>query len=226
MTVQNQQPPTRSRRAQLAARGILPYEPSAVYAAAFCGILLLLASGGAAWFEEWKMLLRQAAQQPDDLTALATSGWRLLLHSVGSLVGVSLLCGWGIGWMQRMLSPPAAMRWDGPLPASEMATPSWFAGLLAIAAVLMFGGVTLLLSTGYSDGLAIYASPLWGAVGATLLCLAVVDLLVAAGLSAWRHKRFDREQAMSHAEIAEERRDEEGSAAGRNAVAARRAADG
>jgi hypothetical protein len=164
MSGQTHQPPTRSRRARLAARGILPYEPSAVYAAAFCGILLVLASGGDGWFEEWKMLLRQASEQPGDLSALATSGRRLLLHSVGSLVGVSLLCGWGVGWMQRRLSPPAATRWDG--------------------------------------------------------------LLVTAALSAWRHRRFDLEQAMSHAEVAEERRAEEGAGATKNEVAARRAGRG
>ena len=226
MSGQAQQPPTRRRRARLAARGILPYEPSAVYAAAFCGILLVFASGGDGWFEEWKMLFRQAAEQPGDLTALATSGRRLLLHSVGSLVGVSLLCGWGVGWMQRRLSPPAAMRWDGPLPASDMAAPRWFAGLLAMAAVLSLGGVTLLLSTSFSYGAGLRLSRLSGAVGAALLCLAVIDLLVTAALSAWRHRRFGREQAMSQAEIAEERRDEEGAAAGRNEVAARRAARG
>lgn len=226
MSGHTQQPPTHSRRARLAARGILPYEPSAVYAAAFCGILLVLASGGEGWFEEWKLLFREAAEQPGDLTALATSGRRLLLHSVGSLMGVSLLCGWGVGWMQRRLSPPAAMRWDGPIPASEMATPRWFAGLLAMAAALSLGGVTLLLSTSFSYGAGLRLSRLSAAVGAALLCLAVVDLLVTAALSAWRHRRFDREQAMSHAEIAEERRDAEGAASGRNEVAARRAAGG
>ena len=225
MSGQTNQPPTRSRRARLAARGILPYEPSAVYAAAFCGILLVFASGGDVWFEEWKMLFRQAAEQPGDLTALAASGLRLLLRSVGSLVGVSLLCGWGVGWMQRRLSPPAAMRWDGPPPASDMTAPRWFAGLLAMAAVLSLGGVTLLLSTSFSYGAGLRLSRLSGAVSAALLCLAVVDLLVTAALSAWRHRRFDREQAMSHAEIAEERRDEEGAVAGRNEVAKRRTAE-
>ena len=222
MSGEARQPPTRSRRAKLAARGLLPYEPSAVYAASCCGILLLLAASGEGWFEEWKMLLRQAAEQPDDLTALATSGWRLLLHAVGTLVGVSLLCGWGVGWMQRRLSPPAAMRWDGPLPASDMATPRWFAGLLAMAALLSFGGVALLLSTGWMHWPSLRASRISEAAGGVLLCLAATDLLVGAALSAWRHQRFDREQAMSHAEIAEERRAEEGAGAARSEVAARR----
>jgi flagellar biosynthesis protein FlhB len=226
MSGQTHQPPTRSRRARLAARGILPYEPSAVYAAAFCGILLVLASGGDGWFEDWKMLLRQASEQPGDLSALATSGRRLLLHSVGSLVGVSLLCGWGVGWMQRRLSPPAATRWDGPLPSCDMAAPHWFAGLLAMAAMLSLGGVTLLLSTSFSYGAGLRLLRLSGAVGAALLCLAVVDLLVTAALSAWRHRRFDLEQAMSHAEVAEERRAEEGAGATKNEVAARRAGRG
>ena len=127
MSGDSRQPPTPGRRARLAARGILPYEPAAVYAAALCGILLLLASSGEGWFEEWKMLLRQAAEQPHELAALAASSWHLLLRSVGSLVGVSLLCGGGVGWMQRRLSPPAASRSEGPLPGSETAAPAWFA---------------------------------------------------------------------------------------------------
>jgi len=222
MTGSAQTPPTRSRRARLAARGILPYEPAAVYAAAFCGILLLLASSGEGWFEAWRNLFQQAAEQPVDLAALADASRHLLLRSLGSIVGVSLLCGWGVGWMQRRLSPPAAMGWDGPLPASELATPRWFAGLLATAAILSFCGVTLLLSTGYSDGTGLHASRLSEAAGATLLFLAALDLLVTAALSAWRHKRFDQEQAMSRAEVAEERRAEEGTAAARSEVAARR----
>lgn len=226
MSGEARQPPTRSRRARLAARGLLPYEPSAVYAASCCGILLLVAASGEGWFEEWKMLLRQAAEQPDDRTALATSCGRLLLHAAGSLVGVSLLCGWGVGWMQRKLSPAAAVGWDGPLPASEAAAPRWFAGLLAMAAMLSFGGVTLLLSTGWMHWPSLRASRVSEAAGLAMLGLAAADLLVGAALSAWRHQRFDREQAMSHAEIAEERRAEEGAGAARSEVAARRTGGG
>lgn len=219
----SRQPPTPGRRARLAARGILPYEPAAVYAAAFCGILLLLASSGEGWFDDWRSLFQQAAEQPPDLAALAASSWHLLLRSVGGLVGVSLLCGGGVGWMQRRLSPPAASRSEGPPPGSETAAPAWFAALLAAAAMLAFAGVTLLLSMGWTHWPALRAARVSEAVGAAILCLAAGDLLVAAGLSAWRHRRFDREQAMSHAEVAEERRAEEGSAAGRKEVTARRA---
>ena len=172
------------------------------------------------------MLLRQAAEQPDDRTALARSCGRLLLHAAGSLVGVSLLCGWGVGWMQRKLSPAAAVGWDGPLPASEAAAPRWFAGLLAMAAMLSFGGVTLLLSTGWVHWPSLRASRVSEAAGVAMLGLAAADLLVGAALSAWRHQRFDREQAMSHAEIAEERRAEEGAGAARSEVAARRTGGG
>ena len=217
------QPPTPGRRARLAARGILPYEPAAVYAAALSGILLLLASSGEGWFDDWRSLFQQAAEQPHDLAALAASSWHLLLRSVGSLVGVSLLCGGGVGWMQRRLSPPAARRSEGPLPGSEAAAPRWFAALLAAAAMLSFAGVTLLLSMGWTHWPGLGASRVSEAAAAAILCLAAGDLLVTAGLSAWRHRRFDREQAMSHAEVADERRAEEGSAAGRKEVTARRA---
>jgi hypothetical protein len=128
--------------------------------------------------------------------------------------------------MQRRLSPPAAQRSEGSLTGSEEAAPPWFAGLLAVAAMLAFAVVTLLLSTSFSYGAGLRLSRLSGAVGAALLCLAVVDLLVTAALSAWRHRRFDLEQAMSHAEVAEERRAEEGAGATKNEVAARRAGRG
>lgn len=223
MSGDSRQPPTPGRRARLAARGILPYEPAAVYAAACCGILLLLASSGEGWFDDWRSLFQQAAEQPRDLAALAASSWHLLLRSVGSLVGVSLLCGGGVGWMQRRLSPPAASPSEGPLPGSKAAAPLWFAALLAAVAMLSFAGVTLLLSMGWMHWPGLRAARVSEAVGAAILCLAAGDLLVAAGLSAWRHRRFDREQAMSHAETAEERRAEEGSAAGRREVTARRA---
>ncbi len=224
MTGPAQTPPTRSRRAQLAARGFLPYEPAAVYAAAGCGTLLLLASSGESWFDEWRNLLQRAAEPPVDLTALAALARHLMLRSVGSLVGVSLLCGWGVGWMQRRLSPPAAHRSDGPIAAAETGAPRWFAGLLALAAMLSFGGVALLLSTGYTYGTGLRASRLSQGACATLLCLVAVDLLATAALSAWRHKRFDRDQAMSRAEVEEERRAEEGTPSARSEVAARRAA--
>jgi hypothetical protein len=226
MSGESRQPPTRSRRARLAGRGILPYEPAAVYAAALCGILILLAASGAGWFAEWRNLFHQAAEQPYDLAALAASSRQLLLRSVGSLVGVSLLCGWGVGWMQRRLSPPAAKRSEGSLPGSEEAAPPWFAGLLAVAAMLAFAGVTLLLSTGWMHGPNLGASRLSEAAGGVLLCLAATDLFVCAALSAWRYRRFDREQAMSPAEVAEERRAEEGAGAAKDEVAARRAGRG
>lgn len=61
-----------------------------------------------------------------------------------------------------------------------------------MAAMLSFGGVTLLLSTGYTYGAGLHASRLSQRACATLLCLAAVDLLATAALSTWRHKRFDR----------------------------------
>jgi flagellar biosynthesis protein FlhB len=226
MSDASRQPPTRSRRAELAARGILPFEPAAVYTAALCGILILLAASGEDWFVEWRNLFHQAAEQPYDLSAIAASSRQLLLHAVGSLVGVSLLCGWGVGWMQRRLSPPAARRSDGSLPGSEAAAPSWFAGLLAAAAMLAFAVVTLLLSTGWMQWPSLRAWRFSEAAGGVLLACAAADLFVCAALTTWRYLRFDREQAMSHAEVAEERRAEEGAGAAKDEVAARRAGGG
>lgn len=205
-------PPSTTKRARLAARGQLPYEPSVVFSAALLGILLLVALSGEAWFASWQALLRQAFQQPDDLPALARAAAALLLRTVAGILGASLLCGWGAGWMQRRLSPPAlASANEAPEQASSTvatAAPRWFAWLLAGLAVLSVATATYLCTSAWYQLGPRHLAGAKQMAGAALLLMATADLLAALLLTAWRHHRFAREQAMSRAEQAEELRNE------------------
>lgn len=199
-------PPSLRKRARLAAAGLLPYEPAAVYSGALVGMLLLVAACGDGWFEAWRNLLRDGVEARGDLTALGRAASNLGLRAVGGLLAASLLCGWGVGWMQRRLSPPASaevapdlLRRAGPTQA-----PRWFALLLAVCATTSLAVMTLVASGLW------YRLPLSRleaakeVAGPALLLFATLDLVVAALLTSWRNQRFDRAQAMSRAEQNEE----------------------
>jgi len=205
-------PPSTTKRARLAAAGQLPYEPSVVFSAALLGILLLVAWSGEAWFASWQALLRQAFEQPDNLPALARGSAALLLRAVGGILGASLLCGWGAGWMQRRLSPPsitsASAVPDQPYATAATAAPRWFAWLLAGLAILAVATATYLFTSAWYQLGPRHLAGAKQLAGATLLLMATTDLLAALLLAAWRHHRFVRAHAMSRAEQAEELRNE------------------
>lgn len=208
MANETDQPPSLRKRARLAAAGRLPYEPAAVYAAALTGALLLIATRGASWFEGWRDLLRDATQRPDDLAALGSKAAELGVQTAGALLAASLLCGWGAGWMQRRLSPPAAEPSVVQRSAAAGTTPTsrWFALLLALGAVAATAAVTVAASGLWFSLRLNHLERAMTMAGSALLLFAAADLVLAVLLTRWRHHRFDREQAMSHAEQREEAR--------------------
>lgn len=210
MASPNAQPPSIRKRARLAAAGVLPYEPAAVHAAALVGVLLLVAASGEGWFDSWRALVQIAVQTPGDLAALGRAAADLGLRAVGGLLAASLLCGWGVGWLQRRLSPPvsAQLATDTRRTAGAAPTPRWFALLLAVCATATLVGITIAAS-GLWYRLHLHRLEAAKAIaGVALLLFAACDIVVVAVLTRWRHHRFDREQAMSRAEQREEAKDE------------------
>ena len=212
-------PPSPAKRARLAAAGRLPYEPAAVQAAALAGVALLAAIEGADWLERWSDLLRLAMAQPGDRNALLAAAGVLLLRTTGSLLGATLLCGWGMGWLMRRATPPAAQRSEHPPAAPGPASASWARLLapIALATVLLLAAAWLARAWMVLPYLRPPAAE--NLAGGIALVLVVSDLTVGLALFAWRRRRFEREEAMGRAEEREEAAADRGPESTRRAVA-------
>lgn len=210
--------PSPRKRARLAAAGRLPYEPAAVQAAAFAGIATLLVMNGEVWFLGWRDLLGQAIYQPGDLSALLWTAGRLLVRTTGSLLAAALLCGWGMGWLLRRLTPPAT-------PTTEtVSIVSVNRGALGTAVIVTALCTTGLLLLTYQFGRSWMTLPvlrpeqLRDASGLALLFALVADLTIAAALFQARRRQFDRDEAMTRQEERDEAADDRGPETNRRAV--------
>lgn len=215
-------PPSPAKRARLAAAGRLPYEPAAVQAAALAGVALLAAVEGADWFDRWSELLRLAIAQPGDRNAVLAAAGALLLRTTGSLLGATLLCGWGMGWLMRRATPPAAQRSEhGPV-ASGPASGGWARLLAPITLATLVVLFAAWLARAWMDPPYLRPPRPVNLAGGIALALVVSDLTIGLALFAWRRMRFEREEAMGRAEEREEAAADRGPESNRRAVAAAR----